>query len=272
MKVLVIDAYNMLHRSRFGYGSGPHSITFNFFRSLRSEIERHDPHIVYIVLEGSPKHRFILNKDYKGNRTPVVDDNFHRQKKDIFDLCKSLPVKVIRHPEYECDDVIGYICTIRHSDDQTVIVSSDSDFIQLLENERVKLWNPIKKKYVSQWPVDYVMWKSLKGDPTDNIPGIKGIGEKRAFSLVANVSTLWEMLDRDEEKRRIYDSAYAQIKLAPIERDDPKIEEHTYKFNKTHVHDEFSNREFKSIVNNSMWKKWCTTLEKLNDAVESYVK
>ena len=48
-KVLLVDAYNMIHRARFGFGSGPHSVTFNFFRALRSEINRHLPNKVYIV-------------------------------------------------------------------------------------------------------------------------------------------------------------------------------------------------------------------------------
>ena len=182
MKVLAVDSYNMIHRSRFGFGSGDHSTTFNFFRSLRSEIERHQPDEVYIVSEGRPIHRFELNENYKGNRTPLNDDGFHRQKRDIFNLCKLLPVSIIRHPDYECDDVIGHLCMTRHPTDEVTIVSSDSDFIQLLESPTVKLWNPVKKKFLDQWPVDYVMWKALKGDMTDNIPGIKGVGEKRAFS------------------------------------------------------------------------------------------
>jgi|TARA_R110000851_G_scaffold264840_1_gene417435 DNA polymerase-1 len=269
MKVLAIDAYNMLHRARFGYGSGPHSTTFNFFRSLRSEIERHDSDIVYIVTEGRPEHRIKINKDYKGNRSPVLDDNFHRQKRDIFDLCKLLPVKIIRHPDYECDDVIGHICMTKHMSDEVTIVSSDTDFIQLLNYENVSLWNPIKKVFIEKWPVDYVTWKALKGDPTDNIPGIKGIGEKRAFSLASNVSTLNDMLEKDPEKKRVYEAAYAQIQLMDFSINDKKIEEDAYAFDSEKLYSEFKERDFKSIVGKS-WLKWLETMEKINVRDENY--
>jgi len=271
MKILAVDAYNMIHRARFGYGSGAHSVTFNFFRSLRSEIERHLPDFVYVVTEGRPLHRFALNKDYKGNRTKLVDADFYRQKDDIFKLCRLLPLTLIRHPDYECDDVIGHICMTKHATDDVTVVSSDSDFIQLLDRDNVKLWNPVKKKFIERWPVDYVVWKALKGDPTDNIPGIRGIGEKRAFSLADNVSILEEMLEQDESKKKIYESAYAQIQLVDFPIDDKKIEESTYEFNEPGMHTEFLQREFKSIVGNA-WVKWCLTMEKLNDTIKNYPK
>jgi DNA polymerase-1 len=271
MKVLAIDSYNMIHRARFGYGSGHHSITFNFFRSLKSEIERHRPDLVYIVSEGRPVHRIKLNEDYKGNRSPILDDNFHRQKQDIFNLCKFLPVKMIRHVDYECDDVIAHICLTKHADDDVTIVSSDSDFIQLLEKKKVCLWNPVKKKFIEKWPVDYVTWKSLKGDPTDNIAGIKGIGEKRAFSLASDVSILNKMLEEDDLKKKIYESAYAQIQLIDFSVDDVGIEESTHEFNEPRIHSEFMKREFKSMVGNA-WTKWCVTMERLNDTDKNYTK
>lgn len=268
MKILAVDAYNMLHRSRHGYGSGPHSTTFNFFRSLRSEIDRHNSDVVYVVLEGYPQHRVSLNKDYKGNRAPIVDDDFHRQKRDIFNLCRLLPVKIIRHPDYECDDVIGHLCLTKHVDHEVTIISSDSDFIQLLDKDNVKLWNPIKKKFIDRWPVDYVMWKALKGDPTDNIPGIRGIGEKRAFSLAADVSILEEFLEKDENRRALYESAYSQIQLANFSLEDEKIEEAAYSFDENALYKEFEKREFKSIVGKS-WTKWKNTLGRLNGTLES---
>ena len=84
MKILVVDAYNMIHRARFGFAQGEHAIVFNFFRSLKSEIVRHSPDKVYIVSEGVPKHRLLLNNEYKGQRKPVTDPGFYRQKNEIF--------------------------------------------------------------------------------------------------------------------------------------------------------------------------------------------
>ena len=112
MKVLIVDAYNMIHRARFGYARGDHAITFNFFRALKSEIVRHESEKVYIVSEGRPSHRLKINSDYKGQRKPIKDKGFSRQKKEIFEICENLPITFIQHPDYECDDVIMNLATI----------------------------------------------------------------------------------------------------------------------------------------------------------------
>ena len=263
-KVLLIDAYNMIHRSRFGFGTGDHAITFNFFRALRSEINRHEPNKVYIVSEGRPIHRIQESDgEYKGNREGVLDEGFHRQKREIFELCKYLPVTFIRHPEYECDDVIGTL-TNKHVDegDEVVICSSDSDFIQLLVRENVYLWNPVKKKFIEQWPVDYLTWKGLKGDPTDNIPGIKGVGAKTATKLAENPEELEIFLNKKEGRREIYESAKRQIKLVDISEDCVKWEREEYLFQENNLFNEFKNRGFKTIIGNA-WPKWINTMESI---------
>ena len=260
MKVLLIDTYNMIHRSRFGWSKGDHAITFTFFRSLRSEVERHNPDKVYIVSEGMPKHRLAENPEYKGNRTKVLDEGFHRQKRDIFDLCRHLPLTFIRHEDYECDDVIAHLATEVHTSDDVVICSSDSDFIQLLCHDNITLWHPVKKSFVERWPVDYLVWKSLRGDKTDNVPGIKGVGDKTAMKLASDENLLKEFLT--DEKRKIFDSAMSQIKLTKIS--DKNFIEFKYTFDKEVIKKEFSNREFSSILNKG-WKKWNSTWEKLND-------
>lgn len=259
MRVLIVDAYNMIHRSRFGWMKGDHAITFNFFRSLKSEIDRHTPDKVYVVSEGMPRHRLAENPDYKGNRVKLKDDGFHRQKKDIFSLCEYLPVTFMKHDDYECDDVIGYLCTDVHENDQVVICSSDSDFIQLLENENISLWNPVKKKFVEQWPVDYVTWKALRGDKTDNVPGIKGVGDKTAMKLASDSSKLESFLVG--EKLDIFKSAKSQIMLAKIE--DKNFVENRYNFQNDNLREAFADRGFSSIVEKS-WPKWENTWEDLD--------
>jgi len=260
-KILLIDAYNMIHRSRFGWKTGEHAITFNFFRSLKSEIDRHSPDKVYIVSEGRPKHRIAENAEYKANRVAVKDDGFHRQKSDIFELCKSLPVTIMRHPDYECDDVIGFLTTKSHVQDEVVICSSDSDFIQLIEEDRVFLWNPVKKCFIQKWPVDYVTWKALKGDPTDNVPGIKGVGTKRAFTFAADAVLLESFLD--EGRKKIFESAKRQIRLADIFEQDTSWVSDKYEFKEAELKNAFTSREFKSIIDKS-WPKWQKTMERLN--------
>ena len=263
-KILLIDAYNMIHRSRFGFGTGDHSVTFNFFRALRSEINRHEPTKVYIVSEGRPAHRISAsNGEYKGNREKVLDEGFHRQKRDIFEICKFLPVTFIRHPDFECDDVIGTLAHKYDSDGVDVVIcSSDSDFIQLLDCDRVSLWNPVKKKFIERWPVDYLTWKGLKGDPTDNIPGIRGVGPKTASKLAASTSDLEEFLDKKPERREIFESAKSQIRLVDIPFSCEKWIQEIYSFDESNLFSEFKKREFKTIIGNA-WPKWIHTMERI---------
>ena len=189
-KVLLVDTHNLIHRARFGFGDGEHKIYYNFFRMLMGELKRHEPDIVYIVDEGSPVQSKALLADYKANRQKLADPQFHREKKEIFETIKSKSGLVyIRHPHFECDDVIGFLAQVTHKNDDVTIVSTDSDFIQLISNN-VKLWHPKKKKYVDPWYCDYVTWKALKGDLTDNVSGVSGVGKKRADLLVQDPKEL----------------------------------------------------------------------------------
>ena len=265
-KILLIDAYNMIHRSRFGWSKGDHAITYTFFRSLKSEIDRHSPDKVYIVSEGRPKHRILLNADYKGDRKPIKDEGFHRQKREIFDVCKLLPLSFIRHPDYECDDVIGHLSSCVHKKDEVTICSSDSDFIQLLDKENISLWNPVKKKFVEPWPVDYLTWKSLRGDKSDNVPGIKGVGDKTAMKLASDMSLLEKFLTPD--KRKIYESARLQIELSDLTKDSNKIEQCDYTFDSEELFIVFEKFGFTSITKKS-WRKWLDIMENLNEKSKS---
>ena len=260
MKVLLIDAYNMIHRSRFGWMKGDHAITFNFFRSLKSEIDRHSPDKVYIVSEGRPVHRITSNPEYKANRQSIKDEGFHRQKRDIFSLIAHLPVTFMRHADYECDDVIGHLAIEAHESDEVVICSSDSDFIQLLDKDNVTLWNPVKKSFVERWPVDYLIWKSLRGDKTDNVPGIKGVGDKTAMKLASDPQKLKEFLT--EERMLVFKSAMSQIRLAEIF--DNNFETSDYTFDSSALKERFSERDFKTIVGKG-WSKWEQTWSTLDD-------
>ena len=107
-------------------------------------------------------------------------------------------------------------------------------------------------------------WKALKGDPTDNVPGIKGIGDKRAFSLAANVSILEKMLTDDPDKRQTFQSAYDQIILASIDKDSDGWEVKNFKFNEQSLFDVFTQCGFKTIVGKA-WTGWKETMERLND-------
>ena len=112
----------------------------------------------------------------------------------------STGIQVIRHADYECDDVIAHLTHVCMSEDQCVIVSTDTDFIQLLNKENVQLFNPIRKVFIQYPEYDYVTWKALRGDAADNIPGIKGVGDKTASKLAVDPAKLESFFCDDPER------------------------------------------------------------------------
>ena len=252
----------MIHRARYGFGDGPHAITFNFFRQLKSEIERHKADIVYMVDEGRPTQSLAVDANYKGNRVHDKDDSFHRQKREIFQLAKTAAgIKYAQHPEFECDDVIAHLATEIHKDDDVTIVSSDTDFIQLLENhDNIHLWSPVKKIFVERIP-NYLVRKSLTGDATDNVPGIPGVGLVTANKLAADSVQCDAYLDKHEGSREIFDRAYKMIKFKPVQNEEVRYIES--RFDEQKLLEEFTNRDFKSIIGNA-WPKWIKTFGGIN--------
>jgi len=252
----------MIHRARYGFGSGPHAVTFNFFRQLKSEIERHTAEIVYMVDEGRPEQSLAIDANYKGNRVRDPDEEFHRQKREIFEIAKTISgIKYAQHPKFECDDVIAHLATVIHKEDHVTIVSSDSDFIQLLElRSDIELYNPVKKTFVEKIP-NYVIQKALIGDPTDNVPGIPGVGAVKAVALASDTLKRCIFLQSNPTYNDIFNRAYAMIKFKPVQD-----EEVTYiesRFDEQKLLQEFTNREFKSIIGKS-WPKWVKTFGEIN--------
>lgn len=194
--ILVIDGMNFFHRARAGFNLGDYPVVFNTFRNLRAIIEKFSPNRVYVALEGHPKHRYDLLAEYKANRVIKSDDpeaqkkqaelaSFHRQVDLIMGLMQHLPVSVVRHAGFEADDTIYNIIKRSPACAEWVVVSTDTDFTQLLnEFKNVRVYNPVTKSDVADPGHDYVTWKALRGDPSDNIPGLPGVGDSMASDLV----------------------------------------------------------------------------------------
>lgn len=210
MKSLAIDAHNLMHRARSGFTAGEFAIVYNFFRGLRSLVEAHKPNRAYFVMEGRPKANLEAMSTYKANRLVeegsekhVALQDFHRQKRLIVDLlARYFPVSVVRHPDFEADDTIANVVRNSSSAIEWVVASSDTDFIQLLgQHMNLRLYNPVKAEFVER-PIDYnyVTWKALRGDSTDNIPGVPGVGDKRAAKIASDPTLLGEFVSRPEVK------------------------------------------------------------------------
>ena len=215
MKILLLDGMNLVHRARSGFNKGPNALVFSFFRGLKPIVEKHSPDKVYFVLEGKPKHRKNLDPGYKSGR-PKAPDDFWPQVNRIISLLTNIPIVQIRHPDFECDDVIANLAK-QHSEagNQVVIVSNDTDFIQVFDtmsHDLVKIYNPHKKKFVVPPDYNYLSWKSLRGDSSDSIPGIKGVGDKTATKLIKDPKLMEDTLLKEGNRER-YETNLKLIKF-----------------------------------------------------------
>ena len=264
-KILLLDGYNLIYRARYSrMNKGEYSTIFNFFRSLRPLIEKFSPDDAYFVLEGMPKKRLEMSPDYKGQRTYHDKDNFNMQRKTIISLLRTyFPLHVARHPEYECDDVLNYLAVEKHIDDEVVIVSSDTDFIQSI-SENVSLFNPVNKKFINPVLYDYVSHKALTGDKSDNIDGFLGIGQKKAEKLLSNKEMLEDFLLVKENKMK-FDHNYNMIKFHNLKIDAINIESTKIlnpDWEKLKLI--FSELEFNSIIGKEKsWEKYIKTFKSL---------
>jgi DNA polymerase-1 len=251
---------------------GPAPVIFNFMRNFRSLIEQFNPSRVYFVLEGKPQQRKDILPEYKANRAVVEGsveaverDKFFVQVDEIVGLLRTVfPISVVRHPRFECDDTIYNLIKRSTTAVDWVVVSNDTDFTQLLnEFHHVKIWNPMKKAYVECPPYDYVIWKALRGDGSDNIPGIPGVGDKSAEELALDLDKLQSFL-RVQSNADVFTRNMELIKF--IEWSDTDMLEHT---SSTPSHDwgplrsTFERYGFKSLLKDDAWEKFTKTFEPL---------
>ncbi len=265
--IAILDGYNLLHRARFGMKQGDNHIVYSFFRSLRPLVEEISPTKTYIVLEGSPKRRLELDAGYKANRKMDPDDprvaemqEFRRQKSIVLSLLERMPVEMILHPDHECDDVIAHLVSVRHPDENKTVVSSDTDFIQLFSlNSRVKLYNPVKKQYITPPDYNYVIWKALRGDKSDNIPGIPGIGDVIAEKLTRDPDALKLWISENPSFVPQFKRNLDLVGFESIDPSDGMMRSTCGNPDWNSLYDRFKELGFWSIINQKSWSKYVKT-------------
>jgi len=202
-----------------------------FFRSLGAEIRRVDPTQVYVIFDGagSANARKNLLPEYKSGRDlqritnwEAFDDieDEHDAKVDqmvrVIQYLKTLPVKTITLPKVEADDVIAYLSDIipEKPEDKVFIVSSDKDFLQLI-NKNVIVYRPMEKEFYTEEtvvekfnmsPHNFILYKTLMGDNSDKVKGVKGLGEKKLRKLFPELS------ERDLSLDDIYNICESKFK------------------------------------------------------------
>jgi DNA polymerase-1 len=202
-----------------------------FFRSLGAMIRQMDPTQVYVVFDGagSANNRKNINPLYKSGRDLQritnwdafddkrdEDDSKVDQMVRVIQYLKTLPVKTVSIDKVEADDIIAYLCNkvINDPKDKAFIVSSDKDFIQLV-NDNVIVYRPMEKEYYTEQtvidkykmsPKNFILHKTLLGDNSDKIKGVKGLGEKGLYKKFP------ELMERDMNLEDIFTICEAKLK------------------------------------------------------------
>jgi len=257
MKNLIIDSQNFFHKSLAGiFGSAQtneHIITFNFIRNFKAIIQQFAPDKVYLVLEGHPKHRYALYPEYKANR--IVKEGqeekksfkakFFEETNIILQLLQLFPVTIVKHQDFECDDVIN---TLVHSlnKDENIVITSDTDFYQLLETSNCKVYNSTKKVFLEKFPYPYVVHKSLVGDKSDNIKRL--MSEKKAEKLLDSPELFEEYLSTTEHQEN-FNINHQLIKFSDVPVEELQAEE--YEFDLPALIDKFEEYKFESLLKES---------------------
>lgn len=268
-KVLIIDGYNMIHRCRFKWGGGladgENQIVYNFFRVLKSTVTQFCPDIVYFTLDGMPKKRLEEDSSYKANRVIETDDpeildywaSFRLQKRFIINsLRENYPVSVVYHPHNEADDLVYYLVKHHHRSDNVTVVSSDTDFIQLLnEFDKVELYNPISKSYRQNTEYDYVAWKAMVGDKADNIPGVRGIGKVGATKILMKDGALDEKL-LDPSFKKAFTKSFDLIKFIDLKEEESNIDITKAALDIESIEAEFEMLGFNSMLSESYFSSY----------------
>lgn len=261
-RCLVLDGYNLIHRARGGFQKGDWPVVFNFFRGLRPFVERYNPDVVKVVLEGTPKRNLELLPEYKANRGPAPDD-FVRQKDAIIDVLGSMPVDIVYHPDFEADDVVHNVIKAFPRVFVTV-VSSDSDFTQLLQTHKnVRVYNWREKLDLVAPDYDYVKWKALRGDPTDNIPRCHKMTDRTAIEVAKDDNRL-ALLLQDAAFQNAYKRNLELVRLQDFtEHDVAGLVTIPGRSDWDRVRELFNGFGFKSMTGDKSWVKYVRTFQKL---------
>jgi DNA polymerase-1 len=217
----------------------PTNAIYGFTTMLLKIIRERQPDGLAVVFdEKGPTLRHEEFKDYKSHRPPMPD-GMQAQIPYIHRVVDALAIPGLRQAGFEADDLIG---TLAHKAEQAgydvVIVTGDKDMFQLI-TPHVRIYDPVKDKWFGEEecrerfgvePARVVEIMGLMGDATDNIPGVKGIGEKTAMKLIAQFGTIDALLDHVDEVTppRVKallteqaDNARLSRRLATIERESP---------------------------------------------------
>ena len=216
----------------------PTNAIFGLINMVNKIISEEKPEYILVAFDKGKTFRHLKYTDYKGGRSETPDE-LKKQFPVAKDLLKDMGVHPFEIDNYEADDIIGTLSTMANNTNlfETVIVSSDKDLLQLIDdniivkllksNDFIRMDKKVFKDTYAVDPIGMIDLKALMGDPSDNIPGVKGIGEKTAIKLLSeynNINNLYEHIDEikgktKEKLEEFKDDCFMSYELATIYRE-----------------------------------------------------
>ena len=295
-KLLVLDTFNFLHRA---YHALPKTFTdpegepinavYGVTSMIISVLDQIRPTYIAAALDSEkPTFRVEEFTQYKAQREPM-DEELANQIPKVFEILDAFGIKKIVAEGFEADDVIGTIATKFSNKVDVIIVSNDRDLWQLTNHEVMIMYPQRNKTF--DWigggeakarlgfdPGKITDFKGLRGDPSDNIPGVKGIGEKTATKLIQDFGTMENIYKNIEDinsgslKEKLlenYEIALLSKRLAQLILDVPieiKLQDLKYSdLNRSAVKEVLQKYNFKSLIKRLGFEISDATKEKVSD-------
>ncbi len=278
-RIIMVDGNNLLFRSYYAtaYNGNfmknskgfPTNALFGFVNMINKIINEEVPTHILVAFDKGKTFRHEVYKEYKAGRLEMPTElglQFPKAK----ELLNAMGIKYYEIDNYEADDIIGTVAKICDKEGyKGNIISSDKDLLQLIsDNVGMKL---LKSKDVIRYnlvtfrrdwgiePINIIDLKALMGDSSDNIPGVKGIGEKTALKLLQDYKSLdgvYESIDEltpgiRKKLEEYREDAYNSYKLATIYKDVPiefNIKDLEYKGPSDKLNDIYRELEFYSMI------------------------
>ncbi len=235
-RLIVIDSNSVIHRA---YHALPPLTTkkgelvnavYGFLLVFLKAIKEFRPDYIAATFDTpQPTFRHKKYKEYKAKRPPAPEE-LYRQIPKVKEVLKSFNVSIFEKEGFEADDIIGTIAQAAPKKQvlpkiETIILSGDLDCLQLV-NSQTKVYalrkgvkdtvlydeSLVKEKFQGLEVKQLLDFKALKGDPSDNIPGVTGVGEKTAIKLLLDFGTLENLYKEIEENSTASEKIRAKLK------------------------------------------------------------
>lgn len=250
MKILILDANSLFNRAFYGIRSLttkaglPTNAVFGYINMVKKHLDAQKPDFAVAAFDvHAPTFRHRFDPSYKGNRKPMPEE-LRAQLPYLKRATEALGIAIVEEEGYEADDILGTLSRLAsQGGNQAVLVTGDRDSYQLVdENVTLILAGThhdetvtpavLREKFALE-PKQMIQVKALAGDSSDNIPGVRGIGEKSALKLIgergdldgvyADIDSLSIGPSAKEKLKAGKEDAYRSLFLATICREVPNL-------------------------------------------------